>query len=528
MYRHVSVLIVICVPCVSQTSAQEMDLSSLQTRAELSDFAETTRYEEVMSFLDAVALASELIHFTTFGYTTEGRELPLLVFGDVWDGSPEEVGRSGKTRVFIQANIHAGEVCGKEALLMLARDLADGEHTGWADSLVVLIAPVYNADGNERISLYNRGRQHGPAAGMGQRPNAQGYDLNRDHMKLDSPEARSLVRMMRDYDPHVMVDLHTTNGTIHAYHLTYSPPLNPNTAAPIVDYLRRNWLPSVTESVKNLYGWDYYYYGNLPFQSGSRERGWYTFDHRPRFNNNYIGLRNRFAILSEAYSYATFEDRILASLYFVEEILDFAHDHAEEIRNIVDKADLTSVVGQQLAVRSEHTRSAEEVEILLGSTEEERNPYTGRVMLRRTEERKPERMFEFGRFNATETVTAPATYFVPASLTDVIERLEAHGVWFEPLTEARTMTLERFRIDSTTVAERPFQGHNECTLYGAYETVSETLAAGTLVVPVDQSLGRLVFYLLEPRSDDGLVNWNILGDTVKEAAYFPILREPAK
>ena len=170
--------------------------------------------------------------------------------------------------------------------------------------MVLLVAPIYNADGNERFSLTNRGRQHGPMAGQGQRPNAQGYDLNRDHMKLDSPEARGFVKLMNDYDPHVSMDLHTTNGTRHAYHLTYAPPLNPATDPAIIDLLRKDWLPSVTRTIKTKYDWDYYYYGNVEGRgpAGSPdERAWKSFDSRPRFNNNYIGLRNRIAILSEAY-----------------------------------------------------------------------------------------------------------------------------------------------------------------------------------------------------------------------------------
>ncbi len=507
--------------------AQDLDVSLLQTRAELSDYRETTRYTEVMGFLEAVVLASEQLHLTSFGYTTEGRTLPLLVYGDVWDASSEEAIQTGKTRVFIQANIHAGEVCGKEALLMLARQLAAGEYTQWADSLVLLIAPIYNADGNERISLYNRSRQHGPVGGMGQRPNAQGYDLNRDHMKLDSPEARSLVQLIHEYNPHVLIDLHTTNGTIHGYHLTYSPPLNPNTAKPIIDLLRNEWLPEVSKRIKATYDWDFYYYGNVPRSGGTRERGWYTFDHRPRFNNNYLGLRNRIAILSEAYSYATFEDRILATLYFVEENINYAYEHASAIQQLIEDTDLQTIVGQSLAVRSTHKRSREPVTILMGDAVEERNPYTGRIMLRRQETRKPEQMYAFGTFQPTETETAPKTYFIPAALTTVIERIEAHGIWVETLSAPRELALETFRIDSTHVADQPFQGRRERTLFGAYESVTKTLPAGTLIVPVDQSLGRLVFYLLEPRSDDGLVNWALMDDALDGVRYYPILREPA-
>ncbi len=527
MLRYIYTLALV-LAAMNPVNAQDYDVSELQTRAELSYFDETTRYEEVMSFLRATVLASDRLHLTEFGYTTEGRKLPLLVYGDVWDATVEEVVQAEKTRVFIQANIHAGEVCGKEALLILVRELASGEHSAWADSLVLLIAPIYNADGNERISLYNRPRQHGPVSGMGQRPNAQGYDLNRDHMKLDSPEARSLVNLMNVYDPHVLIDLHTTNGTVHGYHLTYSPPLNPNTAGSIIDLLRGQWLPDVRNTIRETYGWEFYYYGNMPRSGSTREPGWYTFDHRPRFNNNYVGLRNRIAILSEAYSYASFEERILATLAFVKENIHYAHRHAASIRRTLETVDLESVVGKEMAVRSDYARSAEPVDILLGEVAETRNPYTGEVMYLREETLNPTSMHEYGQFSAVETERAPRTYFVPPSLTTVIERLSAHGVWFEELSSTRELALERFRIDSTQVAERSFQGRHERTLLGAYEPVLQTLEAGTLVVPVDQQLGRLVFYLLEPRSDDGLVAWALMDDVLEDGKHYPILREPAE
>jgi len=146
-----------------------------------------------MSFVETVVAASPNIHVTTFGYSFEARPLPLVVVGDVADASPEAVRASGKVPVYLQGNIHAGEVCGKEAVLMLLRELANGEHAEWLDSIVLLVAPIFNPDGNERVNLTNRGRQHGPIGGMGTRANGMDLDLNRDHMKIDSPESRSLV-----------------------------------------------------------------------------------------------------------------------------------------------------------------------------------------------------------------------------------------------------------------------------------------------------------------------------------------------
>ena len=125
------------------------------------------------------------------------------------------------------ANIHAGEVEGKEAMQHFARRIVLGDLRPLLDKLIILIAPIYNADGNEKINVMNRTAQNGPLGGVGVRENSKGLDLNRDYMKLDSPEAQSLVRLFNRWDPHLTVDLHTTNGSYHGYHLTYSIPLNP-------------------------------------------------------------------------------------------------------------------------------------------------------------------------------------------------------------------------------------------------------------------------------------------------------------
>ena len=494
------------------------------TRAERTAYRETSSYAEVVDFLERAAASDASIHYTTYGYTNEGRPIPMAVVGDVEDASPEAVRGSGKTVVYLQGNIHAGEVCGKEALQMLLRDLLAGRHRAWRESMVLLIAPIYNADGNERVLLTNRGRQHGPVGGMGQRPNAQGYDLNRDHMKLDSPEARSVARLFREYDPHVAVDLHTTNGTRHAYHLTYSPPLHPNTPAEIDGFLREGLFPHVTGEIREKYGWEYYYYGNA-FARGGEAPGWYTFDHRPRFNNNYIGLRNRIAILSEAYSYASFEERVLATLYFVQEILDYVHEHAEEVRRIVAAADAAGVTGDSLALRAVPERSAAPVDILMGATIEEAHPLTGRPLLLRADTQYVETMYEYGTFEPTLRERVPAAYLIPADLGDVLIRLGAHGIALEP-AGAMPWEVEAFRIDSVRTAERPFQGRNEQALFGSYEPARVTPAPGDMLARTDRPLGRLLFSLLEPQSDDGFANWGFLADRLRPGEPYPILRIP--
>jgi hypothetical protein len=494
------------------------------TRPERTGYVETSRYEDVLEFLRAADAASPRVHLTSFGYSYEGRSLPLVVVGTVRDARPESVLASGKTRVYIQADIHAGEVDGKEAMLALLRSIAAGEHSSWLESMVLLIAPIYNADGNERINLENRPGQNGPIGGTGQRANAQGYDLNRDYVKLEAPETRSVVALLNRYDPHVALDLHTTNGTHHAYYLTYEPPLHPGAAREIVGLLRDALLPAVTREIKGRYGWDLYYYGNVPGREWRAERGWYASDHLARYGHNYIGLRNRFGILSESYAYLTFEERVRASQHFSEEVLNFVQLHADEIRQATADADQQSVVGEELALRATYAKSLAAAEILLGDVSEERNPYTGAIMLRRLDVRKPEVMPVFGKFRAEESARAPRAYFIPAALERALERLHAHGIRSYRLERTTALRAERFRIASSVRAEEAYQGHNERTLTGKWQASDLTLPAGTVAVNVDQPLGRLAFLLLEPRSDDGFVTWNLLDDTLEKTEFYPISR----
>jgi hypothetical protein len=507
----------------AQVVAQEADLSFLQTRAEASDYEQTTGYDEAIGFLEVAAAQSSDLHLTHFGYSVEGRKLPLVVWGTE-SAHPETLKDDPRLRIFIQANIHAGEVCGKDAMLALIRDLASGRYESWKESVVLVVAPVYNVDGNERVSLYNRPRQNGPVGGMGQRPNAQNLDLNRDHMKLASPEARSLVGMMNAYDPHVLIDLHTTNGTRHGYHLTYSPPLNPNTDPAIDGLLRNELLPDVTSSIRDRKGWEFYYYGNLPFRSGNR--GWYTFDHRPRFNNNYVGLRNRVAILSEAYAYAPYKERVLASRAFVEEIVTWSASNASKIRTAITHASEQDLAGTPFGVRAAHKASEAPVDILLGEADMVRNPYSGAAMLSMTEETRIESMTEYGSFAATETVTLPANYVVLPGARGVQDLLDDHGIRYQVTSEASSAFGERFAIDSTQVSERPFQGVQERTLFGRYVAGDLDIPVGAVVVPVNQPLGRLAAYLLEARSDDGILNWGKVDRYVEENNAYPVLRLP--
>ena len=515
-------------------------IADLKTTPEATDFKSTSSYDDVVTFMKTVDEASPIVFFRTYGTTSEGRAMPLAVVGTgLTDASAASVKGSGKLRVHIQGNIHAGEVEGKESAQMLLRDLAAGRHADWLRSTVFLITPIFNADGNEKMSLTNRGRQNGPINGMGTRANAQGLNINRDFMKLDTPEGRAFVKLWVDYDPHVGVDLHTSDGSNHGYFLTYSPPLNPNTSDVIMKILKDEWFPFVTKNIKAKHGWDTFYYGNASNPDGrsgraGRGRGepspaqptgpraWATFEHVPRFHNNYVGIRNRFGLLSEAYSYATFEDRIKATNYFLEEAMTFAHQNAARLKKAIEDADKASIAGTPLATRAQFHRGGM-VDILMGEVEDEKNPNNGAIMNRRKDVVRTEPMIDMMWFEPAATEIAPVEYYVPADATKALDLLSAHGVRMRQAQQP-TGGVERFAIDSNTNYQS-FEGHNMRRLEGKwYPSAEPVMPAAYWIVPMNQPLARLAFYLLEPASDDGLVNWNVLDEQLKEAKTYPILR----
>lgn len=501
----------------------------------------------MIDFINELQKLNPSVKVEPFATTNEGRQLPLVILSRPAVSSPREAALSGKPIVFIMANIHAGEVEGKEAAQHLMRDVATGRMSALLDKIILLVAPIYNADGNERIDINNRTAQNGPTGGVGVRENAQRLDLNRDFMKLESPEARGLIDAFNRWDPHVVMDLHTTNGSYHGYHLTYAPPLNPNTDARITAFAREKLLPDVTRALKAKYNYRVYYYGNFvdpqrPTNElgGDRQgtpKAWATFDHRPRFGTNYIGLRNRLAILSEAYSYLDFRARVDVTDKFVRTVLQYIADHAAEVVSIIREADrrsaaagLTAGNEEGFGMSFELKPSTKPVDILVGSVTRTVDPRNNRARLQATNEARPVKMAEWGEFRATRRVSAPAAYILKPDQKQVIDKLLAHGIAVEVTRQEETFDVERYTVKSVTRAQRPFQGHREAKFEVVKADAQEKFPAGSFIVSMRQPKALLAFYLLEPESDDGFANWNFFDEEIdrvmKENSQpaFPVFR----
>jgi dipeptidyl aminopeptidase/acylaminoacyl peptidase len=486
-----------------------------RTVAETSDFKATSRHADAVEFCERLARESPLVRLGTLGTSQEGRKLPLVIIADPPVATAAEAQKSKKLVVFAMGNIHAGEVDGKEALLMLARDIATAKERPLLKNLVLVFAPIFNADGNERMSTANRREQAGPAGGVGVRANAQGFDLNRDFVKLETPEVRALVRFFNQWDPAVFIDCHTTNGSYHRYTLTYEGGGCPAGDQRLVAHLRDAFLPDVGRRLEKETGFHSYFYGNF---AGGRTR-WETVPPTPRYGIHYTGLRNRIAILSESYSYAPFKDRVTASRGFVKAICEYAAENSDKLGKLLSEA-REPKANDRVALRSKPAPFGRPHQ-LLGYVEEIKDGK--RVSTGQPTEYEVQYM---GGAEPTLSVTRPYAYLVPASFPRVVENLQRHGITLDEVREDIELNVEAYRIDG--IRRTPdFQKHQPVELAATARTESRRVEAGTILVRTNQPLGRLAAYLLEPQSADGLATWNFFDDSLQEGKDFPVLRLPA-
>lgn len=509
-----------------------------RTRAERTDYRETSSYADVVAFVDSLRLLGRALVTGSIGRTFEGREIPFLVVSRPLFGTPQAARASGRPVVYVQANIHAGEVEGKEALLALVRDLLVEPRPNVLDSLVLIAVPIYNADGNERLApqARNRPAQNGPEM-VGTRPNAQGLNLNRDYMKLDAPETRASMAMFVAWDPHVFVDLHTTDGSYHGYNLTYAPSLVPAAELPGFTFggawARDSLLPVLRRRLQERHRVATFDYGNFGGRGGGVPNEWRTYEHLPRYGTNYYGLRGRIGILSEAYSHDPFEKRVRSTYLFVRELLSLIAERASSVTGLARRSDVALASDYRrlppVPVRATMTATPYEGEVVYEEIQRTGDSVRYEAGLppgvRRTGRFHAVRMKIYDRFVPLLSRPAPWAYSLAPEDTAGVELLRSHGIVVERLVEAWEGDAgPQFAVDSIVLAPNAFEGRREVRLAGRWVERRVSLPAGSWIVRVAQPLGVLAMYLLEPESDDGLVAWDVGNRSQRTRDFAPVVR----
>ena len=514
-----------CLVLISQAWAQDSrpedtpgqspagPIATLPTIAESSNYTATANAVEVESYLRRLANDWPGAELASIGRTVEGRPIWALLI------EPQAASESKPLTVLMLGGIHAGECDGKEALLALARSMSIANDDKWWQTLRLIFVPNFNADGNERRGTHHRPGQAGPITGVGLRENAQALDLNRDFIKLESPEVRSLVAALHEYDVDVLIDTHTTNGSLHRYELTYDIPHNPNVAPATDRWLRNQLLPRVTERMEQA-GFATFYYGNFDVD----HRRWETYGHEPRYATEYMALRGRIGILAESYSYASYQRRIDASFAFVREVLQALAEHASEVRHMLDQATVPPHTGLQLALDGKLVSYMDEVSVRGFQTAQGTPPQPPFGPASLTENTPTEyRVQLWNRAEATAFTSIPIAYALDQQYAWAVSRLAKHGVRLKRLKHEVTIDVEQYTIESVQRG-KPFQGHTRPKLDVKAMSAKATLGPGTYIIETEQPLGLLAAYLLEPGADDSLATWNFFDPDLDVGKHFPALR----
>jgi hypothetical protein len=536
-----------------------------RTRAEVSSYRETSTHDDVLRFIDELVARTDLVRRTTLGKSGEGRDMAALVLSDGACFTPEQARAEGRLIVMIEANIHAGEVEGKESVLALARDLTlGGIGKKILSRLCLVVVPNFNPDGNDRINPNNRRLdianlegQVNPEGGVGTRYTGEGWNLNRDAVKQEAVETRNLARFFNEWWPHVFIDCHTTDGSLHAFDLTFDTSHSNQRLFRRLQRRTRALLEAVSDNVQRRHGFKSAWYGNFAVEDDPTA-GWGTYPALPRFGSHYRGLLGRIDVLLETYSYIDYRRRCEVMYAWLLELLRYCARNASGLARAVEQEEKRTVrrgekldprprvgVNYGVARRDEggelrfdypaYAVGGDRIRILSFDRESltaHRYPGSQRV-----EYRVP----HLRTFIPTVRVATPSAYLAPASLAEALER---HGIAFESLGAETEFAVESYVIlgiekthSPDVAALVPPPGSAEVPLSAKppprrFETVLSVrperrrvkLPAGALLVRTAQRAGTLAVYLLEPHSDDGLTRWEALDTLLRVGELYPVYR----
>ncbi|MFL5353672.1 M14 family zinc carboxypeptidase [Archangium sp.] len=540
-------------------------MTELLTRAEASNYKETSRHADVLAFVDELCRRTKLAKRVDFGKSGEGQPMTALIVSDRGCFTPELARKQKKIIVMVEANIHAGEVEGKESVLALARDLTLTKlGAKLLDKLCLVLIPDFNPDGNDRISPNNRKLdlknlegQVNPEGGVGTRYTGEGWNLNRDSMKQEAPETRCLAKLYQEWWPHLFIDCHTTDGSIHAFELTYD---TSHSNEPLFSELRsfnRVMLERVAKAVKTRHGFDSFWYGNYK-NEGVPRSGWHTYPALPRFGSHYRGLLGRLDVLLETYSYIGYERRCEVMRAWLLELFRDAAKNATSYRAITgleaehilargESPDPQALVGINYGVATRDDKGALVFEYPAYAKPGDMaaiQAYDEASIAERRYPGKRKKSYQAPHhrtFVPTLAVSTPSAYLVPAELAS---RLEGHGIRFERLDASRRFTVDSYRVArreetfspdvaanvpppgqaEVPLSQKPKPVRFETVLTVSPERTTREFPAGTLLVPTAQRAGTLAVYLLEPHSDDGLCRWQFLDKHIQVGELYPVHR----
>jgi len=486
------------------------------TPAEATGFAFTPSYDETVAWLRNLVAASSKLQLVPVGRSWEGRTLWMVVASATGASTPGELHLSDKPVLLAQAGIHSGEIDGKDAGLMLLRDLTMSDLSPLLERVSLLFIPILNVDGHERVSPFSRVNQRGPNE-MGWRTNARNLNLNRDYVKLDTPEIRTVVRVLDQWQPDLYLDLHVTDGVEKQPDITWGFNGSHAHSPSIGAWLEERFSPAIEAALRAM--------GHIPgphvfvFDRTDLAKGILAWEGGPRYSDGYGSTRHVPTVLVENHSLKPYRQRVLGTRVLLESALDVLAKEGDDLVKAA-RADRDQRWPELPLGWARDTEPQDELyEFLAVEQQLTPSPVSGGQSIQWTGKPVTVMVPVYRTTRQIASVVPPVAYWVPAAWVDVIERLEAHGVNMEILAEPRTLEVEMYRLGEPEYDDEPFEGRLRVTAEATPHLVQQTFSSGSARVSTDQPLGVLASLLLEPTSPDSFFQWGFFSQVFQRTEY---------
>ena len=494
------------------------------TYFEKNSFNKTPRYAETVEFCKLLDDNSKIVSFQTIGTSPQGREIPILIVDKDGLTDPQEIRKKGRTVVVAEACIHAGEPDGKDAGLMLIRDIAIyGKYPGLLNNVSFLFIPIINVDGHEDFGSQYRINQNGPEE-VGARYTAQKLNMNRDFIKADAPETKALLSLYKRWMPELFIDIHVTNGADFQYVSTYGMDQCGFLAPNMLEWTKRIYEKQLLDKMAAA-GYPIFPY--FEFNSYTNPGAGVLPDNfPPQYSNGYASANNRIGLLIENHIYKPYKERVKSAYFIVKNSLEIIGSNSTALLAEINKADkfIASAEFRRDSLPLMYSHDKKDSAIIdflawkdttvisdLSGAKWTYSNRTAPVTIK---------MPLFTSYKPEQKIKLPESYIIPAEQMETIALLDVHGIKYERLEKDRTIEVETYRFKDPKWSQFPYEGR--VTLDIKYTTQKEVVnyRKGDVIVSTSQPKVKIIAYLLEPKSPTSLVYWGFYNNYARPATEF--------
>ncbi|RKZ12694.1 carboxypeptidase [bacterium] len=473
-------------------------------------------YASTKAWCERLVAASNNLAWISLGLSPEQREIFAIVASGEGAFTAEALAASERPLVLAQGGIHSGEIDGKDAGMMLLRDMTvTGTRQDLLDAVNFVLVPIFSVDAHERRGETSRINQRGPTV-QGWRTTARNLNLNRDYTKADAVEMQHMLRFLHALDPDLYLDLHVTDGADYAYDITFGSNGPHGWSPQINTWLQDELQPQVSQALDRM--------GHIPGpliftvdQLDIRE-GMYSWTAGPRFSNGYGDARHIPTVLLENHSLKPYRQRVLGTYVFLEACLRTAAAGKDELRAAIATDRQQRPAMQHTGYQDGDPRS---IDFLAVGEEPYESSVSGGQVMAWNGQVSTITIPVLNNSQRAGEVVRPAAYWIPAAWADLGELLQLHAVGFERIEEAVSLEVEVLRLPEASIEGAPYEGHVRVTAGEAVASIETVeFGPGALRVPTDQDGGTLTVLLLDPTSADSFFQWGMMLEVLQRTEYF--------